>query len=316
MTDPGREISTPRWPPRLRSCAAAPVELPALARPPKAGAGRLLVQRGHAAGARSWARRRARSPSSWARRWPTGWGQRSSGSRWPGPGFLNLFMSDPWLHGRGGGGPGCGRGLRRRARDGERVNVEFVSANPTGPITVASGRHAAYGDCAVPDPGVRRQRGRPRVLRERPRRPDRSASPRRSAPARAGEEPPEDGYQGDYVTDAGANRSTAPHELDDDELARRGVELMLAGVRATLERFRVHMDRFVSERALYDDGRGHGRAGLTRGARARVPAGRRRMAAHHDLRRRQGPRADALQRRVHLPRRGHRLPRGQARARL
>ena len=29
---------------------------------------------------------------------------------------------------------------------GEHINVEFVSANPTGPITVASGRHAAYGD--------------------------------------------------------------------------------------------------------------------------------------------------------------------------
>ena len=39
-----------------------------------------------------------------------------------------------------------GRGLRRRRAEGERVNVEFVSANPTGPITVASGRHAAYGD--------------------------------------------------------------------------------------------------------------------------------------------------------------------------
>ena len=62
-----------------------------------------------------------------------------------GPGFLNLFMTDAWYletlarcveagddYGAGGGG--------------ERVNLEFVSANPTGPITVASARHAAYGD--------------------------------------------------------------------------------------------------------------------------------------------------------------------------
>src|SRR5207302_9592549 len=64
-----------------------------------------------------------------------------------GPGFLNLFLADDW-HGRalesvlaagdafGGGG----------ADPAERILIEFVSANPTGPLVAASGRHAAYGD--------------------------------------------------------------------------------------------------------------------------------------------------------------------------
>ena len=62
-----------------------------------------------------------------------------------GPGFLNLFMANRWYLEtlatllEAGEDYGAGSG-------GERVNLEFVSANPTGPITVASGRHAAYGD--------------------------------------------------------------------------------------------------------------------------------------------------------------------------
>ena len=62
-----------------------------------------------------------------------------------GPGFLNLFMTDAWylesLAAMRAAGERFGAGDA-----GERVQVEFVSANPTGPITVARARHAAYGD--------------------------------------------------------------------------------------------------------------------------------------------------------------------------
>src|SRR3954451_10195145 len=62
-----------------------------------------------------------------------------------GPGFLNLFMTDAWylesLVAIRDAGERFGAGDA-----GKRVQVEFVSANPTGPITGASGRHAAYGD--------------------------------------------------------------------------------------------------------------------------------------------------------------------------
>ena len=66
-----------------------------------------------------------------------------------GPGFLNLFLSDAWYRRAASELAQQGDRLGRPA-DGaqvtERVNVEFVSANPTGPVTAASGRHAAYGD--------------------------------------------------------------------------------------------------------------------------------------------------------------------------
>ena len=64
-----------------------------------------------------------------------------------GPGFLNLVLSDDW-HRRAlravlDAGERFGAGGAERP---ERILVEFVSANPTGPLVAASGRHAAYGD--------------------------------------------------------------------------------------------------------------------------------------------------------------------------
>ena len=168
-----------------------------------------------------------------------------------GPGFLNLFMSDSWccrsLAGTLDAGDAYGAG-----EGGPRANVEFVSANPTGPITVAAGRHAAYGDalsrilefagCEV---------DREYYVNDRGGQIDRFAA---SIRARAvGEEPPEDGYQGAYVS-AIAQEIEDAAELDEVELGRRGVEIMLEGIRTTLDRFRVHMDRFSSELSLHDSG--------------------------------------------------------------
>ena len=64
-----------------------------------------------------------------------------------GPGFLNLFLSDDWFRAalaavlEAGDGFGSGG-----AAPVEHVDVEFVSANPTGPLTVANARGAALGD--------------------------------------------------------------------------------------------------------------------------------------------------------------------------
>jgi arginyl-tRNA synthetase len=167
-----------------------------------------------------------------------------------GPGFLNLFMTDAWyldaLAGVLGAGERFGAGTAETA---ESVNVEFVSANPTGPITVASGRHAAYGDslCRILDyMGHRVEReyyvndagGQVRRFGE-------------SIRARArGEDPPEDGYHGDYVGEL-AGQIDGAADMDLDELARRGIELILEGIRATLSRFRVEMDRFSHEHDLH-----------------------------------------------------------------
>jgi arginyl-tRNA synthetase len=151
------------------------------------------------------------------------------------PGFLNLEMDDAWM------GEALAEILRAGASYGggapeprpQRIQVELVSANPTGPLTVASARNAAYGDSVarllefaghdvarefyVNDAGEQIERFRASV----------------AARAR-GEEPPADGYQGAYVAELAA-------ETEDP------VELMLGRVRDTLERFRVHIESYVRQ---------------------------------------------------------------------
>jgi arginyl-tRNA synthetase len=168
-----------------------------------------------------------------------------------GPGFLNLFLADPWYAGAVDwvleAGDSFGAVTPERA---ERVNLEFVSANPTGPLTAASGRHAAYGDALG------------RILSLAGHRVDREyyfndagGQVRRlgaSIGARArGEEPPEDGYQGDYVKEL-ADAIPDSATLDVDALTARGVELMVARIRATLDVYRVHFDRWFTERTLHE----------------------------------------------------------------
>ncbi|MFL5826424.1 MAG: arginine--tRNA ligase [Thermoleophilaceae bacterium] len=167
-----------------------------------------------------------------------------------GPGFLNLFVSDEWWRQALSSALAAADAYGSNVVDtSEHALVEFVSANPTGPITVASGRHAAYGDSLS------------RVLEFAGHRVEREyyvndygSQIRRfgeSIKARArGEEPPEDGYKGDYVKEL-AERIPGAADADPEELAEQAIELMLEGVRDTLERFRVHFDRFFSERSLH-----------------------------------------------------------------
>ncbi len=170
-----------------------------------------------------------------------------------GPGFLNLFMADAWyleaLAGLIAAGDSYGEG---RPENPERVNVEFVSANPTGPLTVASGRHAAYGDSLsrileLAGNEVEREY----YVNDRGSQVERFGE---SIKARArDEDPPDDGYRGGYVTEL-AKQIDGAADADAEELARLGVERMLDSVRTTLARFRVSMDRFASERELYESG--------------------------------------------------------------
>ncbi len=138
----------------------------------------------------------------------------------------------------------------RRADAGERVLVEFVSANPTGPLTAAGGRHAAYGDALA---RILAFRGND-VEREYYIN-DHGTQVRKlgeSIRARArGEDVPEGGYEGDYVRDLAAELPGAA-DGDPDELGRQGAELMVARIRATLHRYRVDFDTWFSERTLHE----------------------------------------------------------------
>jgi arginyl-tRNA synthetase len=168
-----------------------------------------------------------------------------------GPGFLNLFLADSWYaealafvierNERFGGG-----GAARP----ERILVEFVSANPTGPLVAASGRHAAYGDALAE---VLAFHGHD-VQREYYLN-DAGAQVRKlgeSVQARArGEEVPDGGYEGDYVRELAREIPDAA-TADPDRLAQEAVAKMLERIQATLARFRVRHDRVFSERSLYE----------------------------------------------------------------
>ena len=169
-----------------------------------------------------------------------------------GPGFLNLFMADAWyldsLAGMREAGEGFGSG---GAAPAERVNVEFVSANPTGPLHIGHARNGAYGDALARILGFHGHD----VTREFYVNDYGSQVLRfgESLRARArGEEVPEGGYQGDYVTELAAEIPGAA-DMDLEELGRSGVEQMVDNMREALRRFRVEFDVWTSERTLHPD---------------------------------------------------------------
>jgi arginyl-tRNA synthetase len=172
-----------------------------------------------------------------------------------GPGFVNLFLSDAWYRRALAALVGAGDGLGPAPTAApERINVEFVSANPTGPLHVGGGRGAAYGDAVVRLlAAVGHEVEREYYINDAGSQITNFAA---SIAARMkGEGLPEDGYRGEYVVELG--RQIAGEGIDPDDLdavGARGIGLMIGQVRATLGRFGVEMDTWFSERSLVDRG--------------------------------------------------------------
>jgi arginyl-tRNA synthetase len=171
-----------------------------------------------------------------------------------GPGFVNLFLADEWYR-RAMASLAAGETLGPSPTGStERVLVEFVSANPTGPLHVGGGRHAAYGDALVRLlEAVGHKVKREFYVNDAGGQVDRFAA---SIAARMrGEKLPGDGYEGDYVGELGeriAAEGVDPADLE--TVGGHGVELILESVRATLDRFGVRFDNWFSERDLYSRG--------------------------------------------------------------
>lgn len=167
-----------------------------------------------------------------------------------GPGFLNLFMSDAWCVAALGHVLAAGDRFGAGGADpAERVNVEFVSANPTGPMTAAGGRHAAYGDSLA---RLLEFRGHA-VTREFYINDIGGQVQRLGASIRArarGEDVPEGGYEGDYVRELAA-RIPGAGEDDVTVVAERGVQLLLERIRASMHAIGVDFDVWFSERSLH-----------------------------------------------------------------
>ncbi|MGA2530067.1 MAG: arginine--tRNA ligase [Acidimicrobiales bacterium] len=169
-----------------------------------------------------------------------------------GPGFINFKLAPSWLHqalrdvvaaGEDGYAT-CDLG------HGERVQIEFVSANPTGPLHVGNGWLGSYGDalgrvmsrCGFQ---VRREYyvndtgGQIRLLGN-------SLLARRR-----GEVVPEEGYQGEYVTHLAGD-----YDGPDDvvEAGRFAADRILENIKATLDRLNICFDEWQSQASIEDTG--------------------------------------------------------------
>ncbi len=183
-----------------------------------------------------------------------------------GPGFLNITLeaaaAGELARSVVEAGDAYGRG---DALAGEKINLEFVSANPTGPLHIGGVRWAAVGDSlarllAANGALVTREY----YFNDHGSQIDRFA---RSLLARAkGEEAPEDGYGGQYIEDiahqvidiAVAAGEPDPRTLDDaraQEVFRsRGVELMFGEIKQKLHDFRVDFDVYFHEDSVHESG--------------------------------------------------------------
>ena len=166
-----------------------------------------------------------------------------------GPGFVNFHLRETWLHDVlvdviAGGEQDY---ARLDLGGGRRVNVEFVSANPTGPIHAGGGRWAAFGDslCRI------LERTGHVVHREyylNDRGVQMGIFGASLAARKAGTELPEDGYAGEYITEWAAEM---PDDVDPAvwgyDRAKRDLRESLAGIGA-------EFDTWSSEQALADSG--------------------------------------------------------------
>jgi len=195
---------------------------------------------------------------------PDGW---LAGTDIAGPGFVNFRFAPPFWEMILGEALALGEAYGRSTMGaGRRVQVEFVSANPTGPLHVGHGRGAVIGDvCArllestghavereyyVNDHGRQMDvLGRSTLVRYRQLRGEDAALP-------------EDGYPGEYLIDVARRLSAEVGDglaaLPEEEAAARcrdfAAGVLLEEIKADLERFGVRFGRFVSERGLHAAG--------------------------------------------------------------
>ena len=183
-----------------------------------------------------------------------------------GPGFVNFWVTNTWLYDVLREVVRQGEAFGRRPPNGRSVQVEFVSANPTGPLHIGHARNAVIGDAVanlLDATGWRVEReyywndaGRQMELF--------GASVEARYLQLLGRDVavPEEGYHGEYLIDVakdilaerGAGLADLPAEEGRARLLHEGAVRVLAMMRRTLERFGVRFDTFFSERTLHEKG--------------------------------------------------------------
>ncbi len=172
-----------------------------------------------------------------------------------GPGFLNFHLTPTWLHDVlrtvVAAREEYGRGDRL---EGARINLEFVSANPTGPLHAGGGRWVAVGDAIA---NLLESQGatvhREYYLNDAGNQLDAFGA---SLLARyEGREPPEDGYQGQYLVEmADRLRAERGDAVTEEEAREWGYLDAVRALQEDLGRIGVHFDTWFSERSLRERG--------------------------------------------------------------
>ncbi len=170
-----------------------------------------------------------------------------------GPGFLNFYLDKSYLHKilREVLLAGEDNYARHTFGEGQKVQLEFVSANPTGPLHVGNGWLGSYGDALarllertghsvtreyyVNDTG-----NQIRVLGE-------SLLARKE-----GREVPEDGYRGEYVGEIAAGYD-GPNDVV--SAGRFAASEILSNIKSTLERIGIHYDSWYSQASIEESGK-------------------------------------------------------------
>ena len=208
---------------------------------------------------------------------------------------------------------------KAKSANKEKVQVEFVSANPTGPLHVGHGRQAALGDAIA---ALLEAQGhavtREFYYNDAGAQIDKlalvGAGAREGAQAR-----PARLARGRLC--AASTSKTSAREVRRPERPRcrsanRAVAYLRKEQDADLQAFGVKFDVYYLESSLYTDGKVDATVKALTRQRQDLREGRRAVAAHHRLRRRQGPRGAQVRRQLHLLRAGRRLPRHEVGARL
>ena len=177
------------------------------------------------------------------------------------PGFINMRLDPSWVAGQVGAileaGPSFG-GVR--ADHPRKINVEFVSANPTGPLTVGNARGAFVGDllCRVLE-GVGHEVTREYYFNDFNAQVVNLGLSVRAR--REGRPIPEDGYHGDYVAELAAQvpdgiwaEATGEGANAGEVLGRWASEQVRAGIEGSLTRLGVRFDVWTSEGSIHDQG--------------------------------------------------------------
>jgi arginyl-tRNA synthetase len=183
-----------------------------------------------------------------------------------GPGFLNFWVTDDWLHAVLREIEFRGHGYGRAEPNGKRIQVEFVSANPTGPLHIGHARNATLGDAIARLLGAAGwEVEREFYWNDAGGQMDRfgaSVEARYLQLVGRAAEVPEDGYHGDYIGELardilethGPGLADLPPEERFARLREEGAVRVLDWTQKTLERFGVRFDSYFSERSLVERG--------------------------------------------------------------